>query len=549
VTEGFVELRPLPWGPHPYGPYRVLGDGRIERFRSQGPRVIQWIERNCVFPSDRWLGEPFVLQAWQKQLLVDLFEEVWDDELGRWRRRYRTALIGLPKKQGKTTLVAALAVYFLLGAREPDPRIAVAAAAENQADLVFGAARTMVERSPRLRQFATPFAREIQRKDGAGWIRRVPANGGKFDGQNLLVGIGDELHEWDTPNQRKMHGMISGAFATREEPLHICITTAGVDEPDEDDELVAPWLRMYRYGRRLEAGELADPSFMFRWWSADPDADPRDLASYADLRVNPSFGTTVREDFYRAEFGKRTESEMRRYYLNQPVESVNTWLDHGMWEACNVGPFELDVDAPTWIGWDASSKRDSTAVVVIQRRRDATGRRRVFVTARVWERPVGPDGAPEEGWRVPRREVLDYVVGLFERLRNVRGCGYDPAFIAWLVEELEDRGLPMVEVPQTDQRMMPATQALYDLILAAQPGATDPEAEALAHDGDPVLARHIRAARAKMLPRGGERLVKARSGVHFDAAIALVMAVYLAGEAEEEPRGISVYIPGEDDDA
>lgn len=549
MTE-LVQLRPRPHGAHPYGPYRVLPGGRIERFRTQGPRVIRWIEQHCVFTKDRWRGEPLRFLPWQKQLLLDLFEEVWDEDLGRWRRRYRTAYIGVPKKQGKTEVVAAIGVYFLLGAGEANPLIAMAAAADAQADLVFGAAAAMVTLSPSLRHFVEVFAREVQVKGQPGqWIRRVPANGGKFDGQNLLVGIGDEIHEWMTPNQRKMHGMLSGAMATREEPLHICVTTAGADDGEEDEELVAPWLRMYRYGLRVQSGEVADESFFFRWWMAEPGGDHRDMSSYADLRVNPSFGETVRLGFYRSELGKRTESEMRRYYLNQPVESVNQWLDHGQWAACKVAPFELDADAESYIGWDASTKRDSTAIVVGQRRRDEAGRRRMYVLAKVWERPIGPGGVPVEGWRIPRREVLDYILDLFAELRDVRACGFDPMFIAWLTEEMEDRGLPMVEVPQTDARMGPATQALYDLIIAGS--GDDVTAEALAHDGDAVLTRHVGAARAKMLRGGGQRLVKSPKGRHFDAAIALALMVYVAGEYEPEEskkRGPRLFTLGMSDD-
>src|SRR3990167_6052288 len=127
--EGLPRLRPEPWPITPYGPFRLLPDGSLERFQTDGPKVIKWIERNCVLTKDRWLDQPFVLLPWQKQLLLDLFELVYDPELGRIRRRFRTAMIGVPKKQGKTELVAALAVYFLLGSGAPDPKIAAGGAA------------------------------------------------------------------------------------------------------------------------------------------------------------------------------------------------------------------------------------------------------------------------------------------------------------------------------------------------------------------------------------------------------------------------------------
>jgi phage terminase large subunit-like protein len=535
VTGKLPRLRPEPWPVTPYGPFRLQPDGKLERFPSEGVRVIRWIEEHCVLTRDRWRGKPMRLLPWQKQLLVDLFELVPDDGLGRMRRRYRSALIGVPKKQGKTELVAALGVYFLLGSGEPDPNIACAAAAETQADLVFGAARSIVELSPTLRGLATCYARSIQvRGRPAEQMRRVPANGGKFDGQNLLAGVADEIHEWITPNQRKMHGMLSGAFATREEPMHLMITTAGEDEGDEDDEFVAPWLRMYRYGRRVESGEVEDPSFFFRWWMAPDGVDHRDSEVWASPAVNPSFGVTVRREFYEAELGKRTEAEFRRYYLNQPQEALNTWVEPQLWDACAVpGGVELDPKAPTWIGWDASTKRDSTAVVAVQWG-TVDGRRRLLAKHWLWERPPGPDGRPAENWTVPRREVVATIEELHETL-NVQATAYDPWAITWVVDDLEDRGLPLVEYPQRDERMVPATVALLELVLDAE----------LAHDGAPALRRHVLSAKAKTVPRSGIRLVKGERGKKIDLAIALAIAVG-AMRAQEQappaPRGPGLYL-------
>jgi phage terminase large subunit-like protein len=528
---GLPRLRPNPWPITPYGPFRLLPDGSLEKFPTDGPKVIRWIERNCVFTKDRWAGKPFTLLPWQKQLLIDLFELVYDPELGRMRRRYRTALIGVPKKQGKTELVAALADYFLLGSGEPDPRIACAASAESQAEEVFNASVAMIQGSPTLRGTAQCLGRIITIPGNVGAsIRKIPANGGKFDGKHLLIAIADEVHEWLTPNQRKMHGMLSGAQATREEPLHINITTAGEDVGDEvDDDEVPPWLLLYRLGLRVQSGEIDDPSFFFRWWMAPEGADHRDPKVWMDPSCNPS--NTVREAYYRTELNKRTESDFRRYFLNQPSETLNVWLDHGTWEACQLKPDQLqalwDAKAPTWIGWDASTKRDSTAVVSVQWR-EIDGVRRLLVRPKIWERPF-VDGRFLESWRVPRGDAIAYVVEQFEH-GNIVSCGYDPYFIAWIVEELEDRGLALVEFPQTDQRMSPATQGLFELITEG----------VLAHDGDPTLTRHIKAAKVKNTTRG-QRLTKDPHGRgrKIDGGIALAIAV---GEMlNTEAVGPSIY--------
>ena len=79
-----------------------------------------------------------------------------------WRRRSTEALIGLPKKNGKTTVFGiALALFFLAEDPEPNPQVVAAATSEKQADLVFGYAKRMVKLSPNLRGRLEPFARGI----------------------------------------------------------------------------------------------------------------------------------------------------------------------------------------------------------------------------------------------------------------------------------------------------------------------------------------------------------------------------------------------------
>ncbi len=86
---------------------------------SKGFDVIRWIEANCVFTQGQWAGKPFCMLDWQKRLVVELFE-IGDEG----RRRYRWALWGVPKKQGKTELAAALGLYLLLADGEPAPLVA-----------------------------------------------------------------------------------------------------------------------------------------------------------------------------------------------------------------------------------------------------------------------------------------------------------------------------------------------------------------------------------------------------------------------------------------
>lgn len=105
---------------------------------SDGPKVIRWIERNCRYGEGDRFGQPVKLELFQKLFLIWLFELREDGS-----RRYRRALLEVPKGNGKTPLAAWIAAYLL--ATQESAVIPVAAASYEQADLLFGDLRTCVK--------------------------------------------------------------------------------------------------------------------------------------------------------------------------------------------------------------------------------------------------------------------------------------------------------------------------------------------------------------------------------------------------------------------
>ena len=126
---------------------------------TRGARVVKFIEKFCVHGEGDFYGEPFLLNDWQKAIIYDLYEITDNGE-----RRYREALVGLPKGNGKTALAAAIGMYELLGSGVTSPLVAVAAASYEQANLVFGTMKTMCTESIFLRDMVETFENEIQVK-------------------------------------------------------------------------------------------------------------------------------------------------------------------------------------------------------------------------------------------------------------------------------------------------------------------------------------------------------------------------------------------------
>ena len=112
--------------------------------QARADRVIKFIETLCVMSKGEWAGKPMKLLDWQKRDIIEpLFG--WVDDEGR--RRYRTAAIYTPKKQGKSTMLSALALYFLLGDQEPGAEVISAASDRAQAGIIAREAASMVRAS------------------------------------------------------------------------------------------------------------------------------------------------------------------------------------------------------------------------------------------------------------------------------------------------------------------------------------------------------------------------------------------------------------------
>lgn len=532
-----TRTRSSPNGSRPRGRSRAksgsgvkLGPAPGPRRRTRGFEVIRWIEAHCVFTNGEWIGQPFVLQPWQKHLILELFELQPADDL----RRYRWALIGVPKKNGKTELAAALALYFLIADGELSPLVVCAAASEEQADLVFGAAKRMAEMSPTLRRVTDRYDKEILVPSIPGAIlRRVAAVAGTNDGQNIHVVIADELHEWIGRKGEGVWQVLTNSIGARRQPMILQITTAGYDTTTILGQ-------QYEY-----AAAGADARYYFRWHSAPMELNHRDEAAWRE--ANPNYGVTVRREFFEDQL-KKPESIFRRYFLNQWVATEDSWLPDGAWAACRRPELQLDASRPTWVGIDYAPRRDSTAVVIAQRV-DAPNQLAhlagqpelvptLILRTRVWANPYPPGTAEHEGWTTNIDEIGNHLREVREAYPTVtlpadpeHRSGpvfvYDPYRFADKADQLALEGLLMLEFPQTLARLVPASETFYELILQRR----------IAHDGDTLLAAHIANVVKHETDRGWRMTKPKGSPKHIDAAMAAAFAVSEANRLIEQPQG------------
>lgn len=446
-------------------------------------------------------GTPLRLAEWQQQLLRALLTVRSDGHL-----LYRQALIGLPRKQGKSALGAGLALWATF-CGPAGAEVYSCAGDRDQARIVFDAARRMIEMEPELAGACKVYRNAIEVPDTGAVYRVLSSEAPRQEGLSPTFVCFDEVH---VQPDRRLWDTMSLASGAREEPLMVGITTAGVRTDTSGQDSLC--YGMYQYGKRVAAGEVDDPTFFMAWWEpSDPESDHRLESTWRE--ANPGFGTLIDPADFESSVLRTPEPEFRTKRLNLWVATTSTWLPFGAWASC-TDHRPIPEFAEVILGFDGSFSNDSTALVAVQ-----VGSVPHVDVVECWERPPDADG----GWRVPIADVEDAIREACRRY-SVREIVCDPFRWARTYQALEAEGLPVVEFPQSPSRMVPATARFYEAVLNA----------GLTQSGDPRLARHVDNCTLKVDARGARLAKDAKNSPRkIDLAVAAVMAFDRANVPDE----------------
>jgi phage terminase large subunit-like protein len=463
--------------------------------RGDGPLYVDFIETLCRATEDSIAakrGDLLRLRSWQKSLLGHLLARRPDG-----RPRHRKGLIGVGRKNTKSTIGAGLGLGGLILGPQGG-KVYSCAADKEQGRVVHGTARQMVELEPELGKILKLYRDAIEFPKTGSVYRVISAEAFTKEGLNPTLILFDEVHA--QPN-RELWDVMALAQGAREEPLMVGITTAGVRVDTTGQESLCYGL--YQYGCRIATGEVADPSFFMAWWEPrNPTSDHR-LES-TQREGNPGFGDLVSEEDFRSAVITTPEAEFRAKRCNQWVATKHAWLPAGRWEAC-VKARAIPKGVPVVLGFDGSFSNDSTALIVVE-----IGKVPHIDVAGCWERPLEAD----DSWRVRIVDVEDAIRAACKRW-DVREIVCDPHRWAKTYQNLEEEGLPVVEFPQSPERMVPATQQFYEAVLNKQ----------LTHSGDPRLARHVANCIVRVDQRGARVAKETKTSMRkIDLAVAALMA-------------------------
>ena len=482
-----------------------------DRKRGDGDAVADFIEALCPQVKDSIggrAGEALEMRGWQRELFRHLFARRPD---GRYR--HRIALVGMARKNGKSAMGSGIALHGLLMGPHGGEVYSCAADRE-QARIIFGDAKKMVEASPELAE-ATKLYRDAIEVPSTGSVYRVlSAEAFTKEGLSPTLVIYDELHA--APND-ELWNVMTLAQAARRDALAIAPTTAGVkaDQTGQDSTCY----RMFQYAQKVASGEIDDPSFFAAWWKSADEADHRDRNAW--LPANPGFGDLQDPEDFESAVKRTPENEFRTKRMNLWVNAQTAWLPAGAWDALpHADPLPDGDRTPVVIFGDGSWSGDSTMLVACTVEDDP----RMWKVAGWEKQPTDTDD-----WRVPLDEVEATILRANGRW-NVVEDPMDPYRWAQLMQNLAAAGLPIVEYPTSSPaRMVPACAKFYDAVMEGK----------IRHDHDPQLARHIDNAVVKT-DRLGPRIVKDSKGSprKIDGAVCAVGAFDRASAYQPTPTPV-----------
>jgi phage terminase large subunit-like protein len=454
------------------------------------------------------VGDALVLRDWQKELVRRIFARDADGGLTA-----RVALVGTPRKSGKSALASTLALYSLIAEGIEGGEVVVAAAEKEQARIIFGEAKRMVEASE-LSELCTLYRDAIFVPSTNSVMKVLSAEAYSKEGLNVSRAIVDEIH---AHKNRELFDVLSLSMGNRGKLAQLlAVTTAGQKTDMTGQDSIA--YSLYQYGKRVSTGEIVDPTFFMSWWEAPPEADHRDPEMWKV--ANPGYDDLVSADDFESAVKRTPEPEFRTKRLNQWVSSMNAWLPNGAWQPL-AEQRELRPDEDIIIGFDGSFNGDCTSLMGCTIPKE--DEKPYLFMIKTWEKQ--PEDTDD--WRVNTQEVEDVIIQ-FCSTHNVKEIACDPYRWQRSMDAMAEMGLPVIEFPSTSpSRMVSACGKFY----------TSVTEQTMIHDGDPLLERHLSNAVVK-IDRIGPRIVKDNRGSprKIDAAVAAVIAFDRAtvGRVESE---------------
>ena len=491
-------------------------------------RAISFIETFITHTKGELTGKPFLLEEWQKEIVGNIFG--WQNKKTNLRK-YRTVIIFLGRKNGKTTLAAAIGLYMLFADSERGAEIYAAAGDRHQAGIVFEIAKSMILQNPELEQRGKVFRNSITNQSKGNFFQAISSDSKTKHGFNANCIIFDELH---TQKNRDLWDTLTTSTGARRQPLTIAITTAGYDKQSICHEV-------YSYAKKVQDGSIKDDSFYPVIFEADNDDDITSEKVWK--KANPNYGVSLRKDYMERESKRAVDlpsyqNTFKRLMLNIWTESHTQWIGHDEWMACHQ---EFDYATlegkECWGGLDLASTRDISAFILIfnvdekfivlphlfipkenaKKRSDKDG-----VNYMEWMRDghvIGTEGDVQD-YNFIRAKINE-----LSKKYRIQSIAYDRWGASQLIIDLQNDGAKMDPFGQGFVSMSMPTKSLEVEIIAKN----------IIHNNNPCMNWMLSNVALQEDPAGNIKVAKNKSTEKVDGIVALVMALggYYSDDEEE----------------
>lgn len=505
----------------------------------EATKVFKFVSK---LTNDRGASRQFELLEFQFEIITEI---LCVKRRSDGKRKHREAHINIPRKNGKSFLAAIIVVYLFFCQRHIFGALFILTAnTTKQAGELYATVEHFIKTNKTLRRYCkiTSSTKTIVRKDNGNKLMVLSSDADNADSFNDYVAVLDEIHQ---AKNDEMYGKLRTGQGAWDEPLIMTITTASSGEDPANPEM-----QLYTMAKKIEAGEVNDPSFYYRIYEADKDCNVEDEAQW--YKSNPALGVFRKlEDL--ANYAKRIrlmplqENMFRRMFLNQHVA-----LDHekgainmDLWDTCTKKVDTEDLKGwKCWGGLDLSSKNDITGFVLVFYE-ETTGRFIVVPYLYTPKETVAyrqhKDNNPYEYWikkgdlialdgkYINFDRFLDHATELDETYR-IEQIGFDQWGSQTIINRLEDRW----EVIPLGQGTKTMTQVINDF----ENLLVDERIIIAENKCFRFMAKNCIAVYDEML---GVKYSKKKSKFKIDGIIAMLMGLLLC----IEENGIEHYNPVE----
>lgn len=481
-------------------------------------RPIEFVEKFCKHSKGQWAGKPVVLDLWQKAIIQAIFGFV--DEKGI--RKYREALIIVARKNGKSTLLSAIALYMLFADHEGGAQVCCVASKKDQAKIVFTEAKNMVAQSPWLGQLIKKRKSDLYVPLTFSTFEPLASDSNTLDGLNMHCGIIDELH---SIKDRNIYDVSKQSMGARTQPLLLIISTAGFVRENIYDN-------RYEYADKVLNGMIEDERFISFIYELDERSEWTKQKCWA--KANPGLGTIKSLEYMKNQVKQATDDKS---YLptvltkdfNIRETGVGSWLTFETIN--NPDTYDMNIFKECYGvgGVDLSSVGDLTCASVLVRKES-----KWYLIQKYWiplekaEQKEREDKVPYTLWK--EKGYVDFCLGnkinytdvtnWFIELREKYGIytlwvGYDKWNAQYWQEEMKQNSFNLEEVIQGSLTMSAPMKLL----------SADLENKMINYNNNPVLKWCLTNTQIEVDKNDNIRPVKGKNAKQrIDGTVSLIDA-------------------------